>query len=86
MEIVPCSRVGHFFRSLPYSFNADQDEIKFRNNIRTAAVWMDEYKAYFDAVIPRKLTISQLSSLKMDVFNKFRILFKLITRRLRLVI
>lgn len=60
MQIVPCSRVGHFFRQLPYKFNADPDEIKFRNNLRTAAIWMDEYKAYFDVVIPRKSVLRQL--------------------------
>lgn len=54
MEIVPCSRVGHYFRTLPYSFNADKDETKAHNNMRIAEVWMDEYKVYFDAVIPRE--------------------------------
>lgn len=50
MEIVPCSRVGHFFRTLPYTFNGDKNEVKIRNNIRIAKVWMDEYKPYFDVV------------------------------------
>lgn len=55
LEIVPCSRIGHHFRQLPYSFNTDNDdEVKLRNNIRVAEVWMDDYMAYFNAVIPRK--------------------------------
>lgn len=55
MEILSCSRVGHFFRQLPYKFNADHDEIKFRNNLRTAHIWLDDYyRAYFDVVTPRE--------------------------------
>lgn len=54
LEIVPCSRVGHHFRTLPYSFNGDKNEVKIRNNIRIAKIWMDEYKPYFDVITPRK--------------------------------
>lgn len=38
LEIVPCSRMGHYFRILPYSFNGDKQAVKIRNNIRTALV------------------------------------------------
>lgn len=56
LEIVPCSRVGHYFRLLPYTFNNDDKQaVKIRNNIRIAEVWMDEYKPYFELFIPSKL-------------------------------
>lgn len=54
LEIVPCSRMGHYFRILPYSFNGDKQAVKIRNNIRTALVWMGEYKPYFDVITSRK--------------------------------
>ena len=43
--IVPCSRVGHVFRSrTPYALtNWDIA----RNNLRVAEVWMDEYKCLY---------------------------------------
>lgn len=57
VEIVPCSRIGHHFRKLPFSFNADNaEEVKLQNNIRVAEVWMDEYIPYFNILIPRKQT------------------------------
>lgn len=46
MEIIPCSRVGHLFRVLTYSFEGDEDTIKIKNKRRVAEVWMDEYKKY----------------------------------------
>lgn len=55
VEIVPCSRVGHYFRSLPFSFNGEKDEIILQNNLRTAEVWMDEYKVFFDSLITRNI-------------------------------
>ncbi|XP_031634085.1 polypeptide N-acetylgalactosaminyltransferase 13-like [Contarinia nasturtii] len=51
VEILPCSRIGHYFRSLPFSFNAEKEEILLYNNLRTAEVWMDEYLAFFDSLI-----------------------------------
>ena len=43
--IVPCSRVGHVFRSwTPYPLtNWDIA----RNNLRVAEVWMDEFKCLY---------------------------------------
>jgi polypeptide N-acetylgalactosaminyltransferase len=42
VEIVPCSRVGHVFRSwTPYELT-NRDIAK--NSIRVAMVWMDEFK------------------------------------------
>ncbi|XP_055296048.1 polypeptide N-acetylgalactosaminyltransferase 1-like isoform X2 [Sitodiplosis mosellana] len=55
LEIIPCSRVGHQFRTLPYSFNGDKIAVRIRNTMRTASVWMDEYKPYFDVIIPPEL-------------------------------
>jgi len=49
VETVPCSRVGHIFRSFsPYKWREDL-EIPEYNYKRVAAVWMDEYAwMYFD--------------------------------------
>ena len=49
IEIVPCSRVGHIFRSFsPYKWRTDL-KIPEYNYKRVADVWMDEYKfLYFD--------------------------------------
>ena len=49
VEIVPCSRVGHIFRSFsPYKWRTDL-QIPEYNYKRVAEVWMDEYKhLYYD--------------------------------------
>jgi polypeptide N-acetylgalactosaminyltransferase len=51
IEIVPCSRVGHIFRSFsPYKWRTDL-KIPEYNYKRVADVWMDEYKSlYFDRI------------------------------------
>lgn len=47
LEIVPCSHVGHIFRSFhPYTFPGEKDTHGI-NTVRTVEVWMDEYKKYF---------------------------------------
>ena len=47
LEIVPCSHVGHIFRSRsPYKWRTGVNVLK-RNSIRLAEVWMDEYKKYY---------------------------------------
>ncbi|XP_013786813.2 polypeptide N-acetylgalactosaminyltransferase 1-like [Limulus polyphemus] len=47
LEIIPCSHVGHIFRSFhPYSFPGNKDTHGI-NTVRTVEVWMDEYKKYF---------------------------------------
>ena len=44
LEIVPCSHVGHIFRShQPYQGRPGVNTVK-RNTVRLAEVWLDEYK------------------------------------------
>lgn len=44
---MPCSRVGHVFRSFfPYKFPRKEDTFVV-NTARLAHVWMDEYKKFF---------------------------------------
>ena len=44
IEIVPCSRVGHIFRSFsPYKWTA-KVKLPEYNYKRVAEVWMDDYK------------------------------------------
>ena len=46
MEIVPCSRVGHVFRSrFPYTFPGGYHEVAV-NLARVIHVWMDDYKKF----------------------------------------
>ena len=47
IETIPCSRVGHIFRSFhPYSFPNNKDTHGI-NTARTVEVWMDDYKRLF---------------------------------------
>lgn len=47
LETLPCSRVGHIFRSFhPYSFPGNKDTHGI-NTARTVRVWMDDYKRLF---------------------------------------
>ena len=47
LETIPCSRVGHIFRSFhPYSFPGNKDTHGI-NTARTVEVWMEEYKRLF---------------------------------------
>ncbi|CAJ0941573.1 unnamed protein product, partial [Mesorhabditis belari] len=50
LEIIPCSRVGHIFRSVrPYG--TDRDTMG-KNALRTARVWLDEYLENFYTARP----------------------------------
>ncbi|XP_069996208.1 polypeptide N-acetylgalactosaminyltransferase 1-like isoform X2 [Penaeus vannamei] len=47
LETIPCSRVGHIFRSFhPYTFPGNKDTHGL-NTARLAETWMDEYKRLF---------------------------------------
>lgn len=47
VEIIPCSVVGHVFRSKsPHTFPKGTQVIS-RNQVRLAEVWMDDYKEIF---------------------------------------
>lgn len=47
LEIIPCSVVGHVFRTKsPHTFPKGTQVIA-RNQVRLAEVWMDEYKEIF---------------------------------------
>ncbi|ESP01578.1 hypothetical protein LOTGIDRAFT_91617, partial [Lottia gigantea] len=48
LEILPCCRVGHVFRSiLPHSFPEGGQQTVSRNLARVAEVWMDDYNHIF---------------------------------------
>lgn len=47
LETIPCSRVGHIFRSFhPYTFPGNKDTHGL-NTARLAETWMDDYKRLF---------------------------------------
>lgn len=52
LEILPCSRVAHLYRTSTYSFNGDAGTIMHRNNNRVAEVWMEEFKKHYYARNP----------------------------------
>ena len=48
MITVPCSRVGHVFRPVPYTKLDEEWFVTWQKNLmRVADVWMDDYKRYF---------------------------------------
>ena len=48
LEFVPCSHVGHIFRThSPYSWGKKSGNVVRKNSVRLAEVWMDEYKEDF---------------------------------------
>eukprot|EP00061_Rhincodon_typus_P015850 g43762.t1 len=72
LEIVPCSVVGHVFRSdTPYTF-PDGVQVVYRNLVRVAEVWMDEYKDIFYHRIQEAAEIAQ-KGLFGDVSERKRI-------------
>lgn len=47
LEIIPCSVVGHVFRTKsPHTFPKGTEVIT-RNQVRLAEVWMDDYKTIY---------------------------------------
>lgn len=66
LEIIPCSRVGHIFRSFhPYTFPGKKDTHGI-NTARMVEVWMDEYKRLFYLHRPdlKKAKLGDLSTRK----------------------
>mmetsp|Transcript_1135 Transcript_1135/g.4716 ORF Transcript_1135/g.4716 Transcript_1135/m.4716 type:complete len:683 (+) Transcript_1135:112-2160(+) len=66
IEYVPCSHVGHVFRTPAYwqgqVYKVPGEEIS-RNKLRTAKVWMDEYSKlveYATSALPESLPIGDL--------------------------
>ncbi|TNN18722.1 Polypeptide N-acetylgalactosaminyltransferase 13 [Schistosoma japonicum] len=56
--IDPCSRVGHVFRkSSPYTWPGGVSNILFKNFVRTALVWLDEYSRFYFLMNPSALSI-----------------------------
>jgi hypothetical protein len=61
LETIPCSRVGHIFRSFhPYTFPGGKDTHGI-NTARMVEVWMDEYKSLFYMHRPDLLVSSGFS-------------------------
>lgn len=52
LQLVQCSRIGHFFRISTYSFGGNQGDIITRNSKRLAEVWMDDVKDFLYAMYP----------------------------------
>ncbi|KAL6483293.1 hypothetical protein MHYP_G00081650 [Metynnis hypsauchen] len=62
LEIVPCSVVGHIFRTrTPYSFPKGL-EVIVHNQVRVAEVWMDDYKNVFYRRNKKAASIAQSKS------------------------
>lgn len=54
LQLVQCSRIGHFYRISTYSFDGNKNEIMARNDKRVAEVWMDEFKEILYTMKPCK--------------------------------
>ncbi|PFH37950.1 GalNac [Besnoitia besnoiti] len=56
LHLVPCSKVGHVFRSSKFwkgQVYAVRGEVIHRNKLRTAHVWMGDYVKIVELVVPR---------------------------------
>ncbi|ELT87486.1 hypothetical protein CAPTEDRAFT_155466 [Capitella teleta] len=75
LEISPCSRVGHVFRTrIPYGFpNGGKRTIR-NNAMRAAEVWLDDYKKFFYASqnITRRLTTVEDVVVRVDLRRKLK--------------
>ncbi|XP_067660132.1 polypeptide N-acetylgalactosaminyltransferase 1-like [Haliotis asinina] len=66
---VPCSKIGHVFKSGTFHFGSDFQDIVRKNLMRVAEVWMDEYKEIFMATqrygttLPN-FTVSEIESIE----------------------
>ena len=71
LEIIPCSHVGHIFRSRsPYQWTGVNALRK--NSVRVALVWMDDYsKYYFDKTGHHMACFTAASLLVLDFFSYY---------------
>lgn len=67
LEVLPCSHVGHLYRTSIYSFNGDKEKTKARNNNRLIEVWVDEFKEFYHGYFPSK--VNKRLSKTYGVFN-----------------
>ncbi|CAE7761949.1 gly-9, partial [Symbiodinium pilosum] len=70
IEHVPCSHVGHVFRTPKYwqgqVYEVPGEEIA-RNKLRAAEVWLDDYKKlmqYATMLLPKRLSLGDVSARK----------------------
>ncbi|XP_078272099.1 polypeptide N-acetylgalactosaminyltransferase 3-like [Rhinoraja longicauda] len=59
MEILPCSVVGHVFREDPPDIYPDGPYVIYRNLVRVAEVWLDDYKDIFYTRVPEAAEIAR---------------------------
>lgn len=65
LEIHPCSHVAHLFRSMsPYKWGKSFRDILRKNAVRTAEVWMDEYKHIYYERLNYDLVCDQIEYLQ----------------------
>lgn len=57
LQLVQCSRIGHFYRVSTYSFDGSQNDIITRNSKRLAEVWLDDTKDFLYAMYPSKFSV-----------------------------
>uniref|UniRef100_T1P8U2 Polypeptide N-acetylgalactosaminyltransferase n=1 Tax=Musca domestica TaxID=7370 RepID=T1P8U2_MUSDO len=75
LEIIPCSHVGHVFRSsTPYTFPGGMSEVLGQNLARAAMVWMDEWQ-YFTLLYTDGLSMATRQ--KVDVTKRLALREKL---------
>lgn len=65
---VPCSHVGHIFRSKsPHKWPSGTDY--YKNLVRLAEVWLDEYKEYFYEHVPAKVIFIYIQHIGTRLFQ-----------------
>eukprot|EP00045_Choanoeca_perplexa_P011100 m.116071 g.116071 ORF g.116071 m.116071 type:complete len:607 (-) comp15513_c0_seq1:1409-3229(-) len=76
LECIPCSRVGHVFRTGAYwkgQVYSVPGNVIVKNKLRAAAVWMDEYEEVVKKVmppLPKGMTLGDMSMMQ-DIRRKF---------------
>ncbi|EDQ90874.1 uncharacterized protein MONBRDRAFT_23972 [Monosiga brevicollis MX1] len=77
LECIPCSRVGHVFRTGAYwkgQVYTVPGHVIVKNKLRAAEVWMDEYKEVVQRVmppLPRGMDLGDLSAMQ-EIRRKFQ--------------